>query len=123
MDTNALRPVATGPAAAATPTERPQGALPKSERIDREAPAPEQADVSQPSNVDALTERPVPPSFSLSSTLTTYRDFESGRLVVRVSDADRGQVLVEFPPANSLHYAQKIVPASADSGATIKIKA
>ncbi|MDX1400517.1 MAG: hypothetical protein R3245_01225 [Kiloniellales bacterium] len=34
------------------------------------------------------------------SGLTTYRDKESGRLVIRVFDRESGDVLLEFPPEN-----------------------
>ncbi len=33
-----------------------------------------------------------------NSALTTYRDQDSGRLIVRVYDRENGDVLVEFPP-------------------------
>ena len=33
-----------------------------------------------------------------SSALTTYRDSDSGRLIVRIFDEESGEVLVEFPP-------------------------
>ncbi len=33
-----------------------------------------------------------------NSALTTYRDQDSGRLIVRVYDRESGDVLVEFPP-------------------------
>ncbi|WP_422367606.1 hypothetical protein [Pelagibius sp.] len=33
-----------------------------------------------------------------NSALTTYRDQDSGRLIVRVYDRENGDVLIEFPP-------------------------
>jgi hypothetical protein len=33
-----------------------------------------------------------------NSALTTYKDQDSGRLIVRVYDRESGDVLVEFPP-------------------------
>ena len=33
-----------------------------------------------------------------NSGLTTYRDSDSGRLIVRIFDKETGDVLLEFPP-------------------------
>ncbi|MEM7169526.1 MAG: hypothetical protein AAF530_05120 [Pseudomonadota bacterium] len=42
------------------------------------------------------------PQVSKTPGVTTYRDQESGRLIIRVYDKVRGDVLVEFPPENSI---------------------
>ncbi|NIA69467.1 flagellar protein FlaG [Pelagibius litoralis] len=47
-----------------------------------------------------------------NSALTTYRDQESGRLIVRVYDRESGDVLVEFPPEKAFRPAGN-PPASA----------
>ena len=47
-----------------------------------------------------------------NSALTTYRDQDSGRLIVRVYDRESGDVLVEFPPEKAFR------PAVAPSAAT-----
>ncbi len=120
MDTSSVNPVAAGSTAAATPSERPHGAARKSERLDREAPAHKAAGSAE--GGEALTVRPAPASFAASSVLTTYRDVESGRVVVRVSDSERGFVLVEFPPANSLEYLQTLSPGAEGGGPTTRIK-
>ncbi len=33
-----------------------------------------------------------------NAAVATYRDSESGRLIVRIFDKDSGDILVEFPP-------------------------
>ncbi|WP_299616739.1 flagellar protein FlaG [Pelagibius sp.] len=46
-----------------------------------------------------------------NSALTTYRDQDSGRLIVRVYDRESGDVLVEFPPEKTFRPA--VAPATA----------
>lgn len=46
-----------------------------------------------------------------NSALTTYRDQDSGRLIVRVYDRESGDVLVEFPPERAFRPAG--IPVSA----------
>ena len=45
-----------------------------------------------------------------NSALTTYRDQDSGRLIVRVYDRESGDVLVEFPPEKAFRPA--VAPAA-----------
>src|SRR3546814_6142286 len=40
-----------------------------------------------------------------TSALTTYKDQDSGRLIVRVYDPESGDVLVEFPPEKAFRPA------------------
>ena len=44
-----------------------------------------------------------------NSGLTTYRDQESGRVVVRIFDRESGDVLLEFPPEG-----QRLIPTNLD---------
>ena len=44
-----------------------------------------------------------------NSGLTTYRDQESGRVVVRIFDRESGDVLLEFPPEG-----QRLTPTNLD---------
>lgn len=120
METSSVNPAAAGSTAAATPSERPLGAVRKSERPDREAPS--QRGGGAADSREALTARPAPASFAASSVLTTYRDVESGRVVVRVSDSERGFVLVEFPPARSLEYLQTLIPGAEETAPQTRIK-
>ena len=48
------------------------------------------------------------------SGLTTYRDQESGRVVVRIFDRESGDVLVEFPPENQRQAAGPPGPPDPD---------
>jgi hypothetical protein len=47
------------------------------------------------------------------SGLTTYRDQESGRLIVRVFDRESGDVLLEFPPEGQRHAIKALAPSLA----------
>jgi len=40
-----------------------------------------------------------------NSALTTYKDQDSGRLIVRVYDRESGDVLIEFPPERAFRPA------------------
>ena len=46
------------------------------------------------------------------SGLTTYRDQESGRLIVRVFDRESGDVLLEFPPEGQRQAVKVLAPSS-----------
>ena len=59
------------------------------------AAAPEAA-AKQPAN------QPAAPIVSKVSGLATYRDSESGRLVIQIFDQKRGDVILEFPTENML---------------------
>lgn len=56
--------------------------------------------------VDTAAKQPasqqVAPIVSKVSGLATYRDSESGRLVVQIFDQKRGDVILEFPTENML---------------------
>ncbi|WP_420348832.1 flagellar protein FlaG [Pelagibius sp.] len=47
-----------------------------------------------------------------NSALTTYRDQDSGRLIVRVYDRESGDVLVEFPPEKAFRPIEKASPSA-----------
>lgn len=101
MDTkiNAPAPVALRPA---TPVQ--QSTTPANMR----AAVPEK--VESPQAVPAVDPgyRPALKQAAPSSGLTTYKDEDSGRLIVRVYDRESGDVLVEFPPERAF---RAIVPA------------
>ncbi len=48
-----------------------------------------------------------------NSALTTYRDQESGRLIVRVFDRQSGDVLMEFPPEGARQIPRSVLPVVA----------
>ncbi|WP_299391229.1 flagellar protein FlaG [Pelagibius sp.] len=47
------------------------------------------------------------------SALTTYRDQDSGRLIVRVYDRESGDVVVEFPPEKAFRSIEEALPSAA----------
>jgi hypothetical protein len=57
------------------------------------------------------TSRPATPLVG-NSALTTYRDQDSGRLIVRVFDRQSGDVLMEFPPEGAREIPRSIIPAA-----------
>jgi len=67
-----------------------------------------QAPKSGASGGKAVMQRSAP-----NSALTTYRDQDSGRLIVRVYDRKSGDVLVEFPPERAFRPAGTPVTAPA----------
>lgn len=86
---------------------------PKPARQIADTPVREKADVVRSAedppdrgeivSVERLDERKLPlrPSAlpeARNAAVATYRDSESGRLIVRIFDKDSGDILVEFPP-------------------------
>ena len=60
--------------------------------------APGQGDLLTTGTDTEATPKPQVNLSPRSSALTTYRDSDSGRLIVRIFDEESGEVLVEFPP-------------------------
>jgi len=56
----------------------------------------------EPHKLGERTAQPhsAPQPRSVESALTTYKDSESGRLIIRIFDKESGDVLLEFPPEN-----------------------
>ena len=44
-----------------------------------------------------------------NSALTTYKDHDSGRLIVRVYDRVSGDILVEFPPEKAFRSVEDVL--------------
>ena len=76
--------------AAGTPASNAEGGA-----VSNAAAAVEAA-AKQPAN------QPAAPIVSKVSGLATYRDSESGRLVIQIFDQKRGDVILEFPTENML---------------------
>jgi uncharacterized FlaG/YvyC family protein len=58
------------------------------------------------------TERAQKPALKQSapnSALTTYKDQDSGRLIVRVYDRENGDILVEFPPERAFRSVDEVL--------------
>ncbi len=59
-----------------------------------------EAPATEPRKLGERIARPQssPQPKSSDSALTTYKDSESGRLIIRIFDKETGDVLLEFPP-------------------------
>src|SRR3546814_14418906 len=66
--------------------------------VDAKAAAPEKVDTVQAVPAVDTAQKPALTPAAPNSALTTYKDQDSGRLIVRVYDRESGDVLVEFPP-------------------------
>ena len=90
MDTTVRNPGS----AAATPRAPQQSTAP----ADTRAATPERVDTRQAVPAADTAQKPALKQATPNSALTTYKDQDSGRLIVRVYDRESGDVLVEFPP-------------------------
>jgi len=75
-------------------TQSQQSAAP----ADARAAAPERVIIPQAVAAADTAQKPALKQATPNSALTTYKDQDSGRLIVRVYDRESGDVLVEFPP-------------------------
>ncbi|GAB4224274.1 MAG: hypothetical protein Tsb0032_28520 [Kiloniellaceae bacterium] len=88
---------------------QPQAAAP----VDRKAAAPEKVETAQATPAAATAQKPALKQAAPNSALTTYKDQESGRLIVRVFDRESGDVLVEFPPERAFRSATEVLEKAA----------
>ena len=65
-------------------------------------------DAAEPSTASEAALRSSAPN----SALTTYRDQDSGRLIVRVYDRESGDVVVEFPPEKAFRPIERVPPSA-----------
>lgn len=90
--------VASAPAAPKVTSAQPVAGSP--------APSAEGRTVSNAAAPEAAAKQPAnqlaAPIVSKVSGLATYRDSESGRLVIQIFDQKRGDVILEFPTENML---------------------
>lgn len=99
MDTTVNNPRSV---TAQSPTTRTaQNAAPASVR----AAAPEKTETPQAVPASDTVYKPALKQSARSSGLTTYKDEDSGRLIVRVYDRESGDVIVEFPPEKAFRPA------------------
>lgn len=70
-------------------------------------------DAVEPSAGSAAASKAVLRQSAPNSALTTYRDQDSGRLIVRVYDRESGDVLVEFPPEKAFRSIEGALPSAA----------
>jgi uncharacterized FlaG/YvyC family protein len=106
MDTKVTNPASVTPQTRAAPatTTAP---------IDRKAAVPEKVETPQAVPAADTVQKPVLTQTAPNSALTTYKDQDSGRLIVRVFDRESGDVLVEFPPEKAFRAAAEILESAA----------
>lgn len=63
------------------------------------------AETAAATTADSGAGKAASPQSAPNSALTTYRDQDSGRIIVRVYDRESGDVLVEFPPEKAFRPA------------------
>lgn len=66
--------------------------------VEESKATPEMAETSQAVSAAAGSHKPVLSQAAPNSALTTYKDQDSGRMIVRVYDLKSGDILIEFPP-------------------------
>ena len=77
-----------------TPTREKAALVPAADELrDRE-----EGGVSQRVDDQSAPPRPSALPEARNAAVATYRDADSGRLIVRIFDKDSGDILVEFPP-------------------------
>jgi uncharacterized FlaG/YvyC family protein len=72
---------------------------------DAAAAAPERVETPQAVPAADTAQKAAWKQAAPNSALTTYKDQDSGRLIVRVYDRESGDVLVEFPPERAFRPA------------------
>jgi hypothetical protein len=96
----------SGPVAAQTrTTQSAHDAAP----ADAPAAAPEKVETPQAVPAADTTQKAALQQPGPSSALTTYKDEDSGRLIVRVYDRKNGDILVEFPPERAFRTVQEVL--------------
>jgi len=99
-----------GPVTAQSRTTQAQH---KAAPVDNKATAPEKVDTAQAVPVADTAQKPTLKQAAPNSALTTYKDQDSGRLIVRVFDRESGDVLVEFPPERAFRSATEVLEKAA----------
>lgn len=107
MDTTVSK---TGSVTTPQPTAKAQG---NAEAVEASKPAPEEAGAPQTAPVADSSQEPTVKQAAPNSALTTYKDQDSGRLIVRVYDRESGDVLIEFPPERAFRPAATPVGSTA----------
>jgi uncharacterized FlaG/YvyC family protein len=76
---------------------------------DTAAAAPEKVETSQAVPATERAQKPALQQSAPNSALTTYKDQDSGRLIVRVYDRENGDILVEFPPERAFRSVEEVL--------------
>lgn len=100
-------------AATATAAPNAKTASAKVPPVDTKAATPEKVDTAQAVQAAGRSGKPVLQQAAPSSALTTYKDQDSGRLIVRVYDRKNGDILVEFPPEKAFRSVEEVQKGAA----------
>lgn len=76
------------------------------------AAAPEKVDTPRAVPSADAGQQPALKQAAPNSALTTYKDQDSGRIIVRVYDRENGDILVEFPPEKSFRTVEEVLQAA-----------
>jgi hypothetical protein len=96
-------------AAPTTAGAHPKCAPAKMPPVDTKAAAPEKVETVQAVQASGRAGKPVMQQTAPSAPLTTYKDQDSGRLIVRVYDRKNGDILVEFPPEKAFRSVEEVL--------------
>jgi hypothetical protein len=94
------------PTAATTPSNSNPAKMPP---VDTKSAAPEKVETPQAVQASGRSGKAVLQQAAPNSALTTYKDQDSGRLIVRVYDRQNGDILVEFPPEKAFRSVEEVL--------------
>lgn len=77
--------------------------------VDTETTTPEKVETPQAVQAGGRSGKPVLQRMAPNAPLTTYKDQDSGRLIVRVYDRKNGDILVEFPPEKAFRSVEEVL--------------
>ncbi|MEO3429428.1 hypothetical protein AAFN88_11255 [Pelagibius sp. CAU 1746] len=81
----------------------------KAPPVDTRTMTPEKVESPQAVQASGRSSKPVLQQAAPNSALTTYKDQDSGRLIVRVYDRQNGDILVEFPPEKAFRSVEEVL--------------
>ena len=96
-----------------TTPQRSAQTQPKAAPVDTQVTAPDKVETPQAAPAADAVQKPALKQAAPNSALTTYKDHDSGRLIVRVFDRESGDVLVEFPPERAFRSATEVLEKAA----------
>jgi uncharacterized FlaG/YvyC family protein len=77
--------------------------------VDTQTATPEKVESPEAVQASGRSSKPVHQQAAPNSALTTYKDQDSGRLIVRVYDRQNGDILVEFPPEKAFRSVEEVL--------------
>ena len=102
----------SNPGSVTTP-QRPAQSQSRTASVETQVAAPEKVETPQAAPAADTAQKPALKQAAPHAALTTYKDQDSGRLIVRVFDRESGDVLVEFPPERAFRSATEVLDKAA----------